>query len=121
MVCAISLTRQCVTLSTTEAEHVAMAEGVKEELFVRRFRLCLQQGVTFPIELFEDNEGDIAVAENPISSGKIKHINVRWHFIRDFVKTKAIALVHRESVWQRVGILTKALLFHSLKGTHTGL
>ena len=57
----------------------------------------MQPGVTSPIELFEENGGVIAVAENPLSSGKGKHIDVRGHFIRDLAKTKVIAVTHVET------------------------
>ena len=37
------------------------------------------------IGLFEDKQGAIAIAENPISGGRTKHIDVRYHFIRELV------------------------------------
>ena len=64
-VCAVSHTQHCLTFSTTEAEYVAMAEGVKEGLFFRSPLSFMQSGIAFPVELFESNEGGIAVAKNP--------------------------------------------------------
>ena len=47
--------------------------------------------------LMEDNEGAKAIAENPLSSDRNKHIDVRWHFIRKLVEKKELKVVHVES------------------------
>ena len=59
------------------------------------------------IDLFEDNQGAIAMAENPISGGRTKHIDVRYHFARELVKYKVIAIKYTESRNQHAGILIK--------------
>ena len=63
----------------------------------------------YEITLMENNEGAKAMAENPLSSGRSKHINVRWHFIRKLVETKELKVLHVASEWQHADILTKAL------------
>ena len=105
---ATSLTQHCVTLSTTGAEYVALAEGVKEGMFVRSVMSFMQPNV-YEITLMEDNEGAKAMAENPLSSGRSKHIDVRWHFTRELVEKKELKVVHVASEWQHADILTKAL------------
>ena len=115
-VCAISRTQRCVTLSTTEAEYEAMAEGVKEGLFVRPVLYFMQPGVTFPIKPFEDNEKPIAVADNLLRFGKSKDIDMRWKFIRGVVKTKVVTVTHVKLGRQCADTITKAL-FRLLKGT----
>ena len=79
-----SRTRNCVTLCTTEAEYVAMADGVKEALYVRGILLAfLMPGLEpMSISVNEDNKGAIDLAENPLSSSNCKHIDVRYHFLR---------------------------------------
>ena len=57
----------------------------------------------------EVNEGDKAMAENPLSSGRSKLIPVRWHFIREQVEKKELKVVHAASEWQHAEILMKAL------------
>ena len=61
---ATSRTQDCVTLSTTEAEYVALAEGAKQEMFVRSVMSFMLPNV-YEITLMEDNEGAKAMAENP--------------------------------------------------------
>ena len=97
-VIASSVTQHCVTLSTSEAEYVAMAQGSKTALFTRAvLAFLLPQLVGRIIDLSEDNQGAIAMAENPISGGHTKHIDVRYHFIRELVKHKIIAIKYTES------------------------
>ena len=56
-----------------------------------------------------DNKRAKAMAENPLSLGRSKHIDVRWHFIRGLVEKKELKVMHVASEWQHAGILTKAL------------
>ena len=61
------------------------------------------------IHLFNDNQGAIAKAENPISGGRTKHIGVRYHFIRQLVERKVLSIQYMESSNQHADILTKPL------------
>ena len=63
----------------------------------------------YEIILMEDKEEAKAVAENPLSSGRSKHIDGRWHFIHELVEKKELKVVHVASEWQHADILTKAL------------
>ncbi|CAM9754711.1 unnamed protein product [Sphacelaria rigidula] len=82
-----------------------MAEGAKECMFVRsvlsflRPRVVLGRQVEYDIVLCEDNGGAKALADNTLSSDRSKHIDVRWHFIRDLLRTEALRIVHVESQW----------------------
>ena len=106
---ATSCTQHCVTLSTTEAEYVALAEGVnKEGMFVRSVMSFMQLNV-YEITLMEDNEGAKAMAEKTFSSGRSKHTDIRWHFIRELVEKKELKVLYVTSEWQHADILTKTL------------
>ena len=110
VVSATSTTQHCTTLSTSEAEYVAMAHGVKNALFSRAVLEFVQPqlcGMVFKV--FEDNEGAKALAENPLSSARTKHIDVRYHFLRELVKRNEIAIRHVQSKDQHADILTKPL------------
>ena len=63
---ATSRTQHCVTLSTTEAEYVALAKGAKEGMFVRWVMSLIQLNV-YEISLMEDNDGAEAMAKSPLS------------------------------------------------------
>ena len=77
-------------------------------MYVRSVMSFMQPNV-YKITLKEDNEGTEAMVENPLSLGRSKHIDVRWHFIRELVEKKELKVVHVASEWQHADILTKAL------------
>ena len=92
-----------------------MPEGAKEGLYVQSVLTFLRpktlsgsvedQGIV----LYEDNEGAKALAQNPLSSERSKHIDVRYHFFRDLVRKETIRIVHVDSGWQHADVLTKPL------------
>ena len=74
-----SRTEKCVTLSTAEAEYVALADVIKQVLFLRRVWRFMLPGVGMScILVFEDNEGAVQLAKNPITNSNPRHIDVRW-------------------------------------------
>ena len=65
-VSASSTTQHCVTLSTSEAEYVAMAHGAKTALAIKAVLDFVQPHLSGrAIDMYEDNEGTKALAENP--------------------------------------------------------
>ena len=79
----LSRTQRCVTLSSTEAEYVAIGECVKEVLFLRGVLKFIQPSAEVTgIPVYEDNQGAIKLTENPLSSARTRHIDIRHHFIR---------------------------------------
>ena len=45
------------------------------------------------VRVFEDNQGGIALAENPLSSARKKHIVVRFYFVRELLRAKKIDIL----------------------------
>ena len=61
-----SMTQKCVTLSTTEAEYVAMADGVNEALYARGIPAFPMPSLgPISISVYEDNKGTIDLAKKP--------------------------------------------------------
>ncbi|GAA0149860.1 hypothetical protein LIER_37011 [Lithospermum erythrorhizon] len=56
-----------------------------------------------------DNSSTIKLSKNPVMHGRCKHIDVRYHFLRDRVKEGVISLIHCGSAEQVADIMTKAL------------
>ena len=61
------------------------------------------------IDMYEDNEGAKALAEIPQGSYRSKHIDVRFHFLRGFVKLGQVTVHSVASAEQHAGILTTPL------------
>ena len=105
-----SRTQKCVTLSTTEAEYVALADVIKEVLFLRQVWRFMLPDVGMPcIPVFEDNQGAVQLAQNPITNSNSKHIDVRHHFLRELVGRREISIIHVPSPYQHADFLTKAI------------
>ena len=105
-----STTQKIVTLTTTEAEYVALGDGVKEALFVKVVLSFIIPSISDNcIKVFVDNNGATSLANNPLSSARTKHIDVCFHFIRELTRSKTISVLYVPAKEQRADILTKAL------------
>ena len=87
-----------VTLSSTEAEYIALSEAealieLVEELKDKGFKLP-QVTTTANCKVFEDNSGAIEIANGDKYCSRTKHINVRYHHFREYVQ-KGILEVHK--------------------------
>jgi hypothetical protein len=63
--------------------------------------------------IFCDNSSSIKLSKNPIMHGRCKHIDVRFHFLRDLTKEGTIELVFCKSKEQLADIMTKPLKLES--------
>ena len=110
LVSRFSRTQKRVTLSPTEAEYVAMADGVKETLYARGILAFLMPGLEpMSISVYEDNKGAIDLAKNPLSSSNSEHIGVRYHFLRELAAIGDISAQYLRTEDQHADILTKAI------------
>ena len=104
--CWFSRTQKCVTLSTTEAEYVAMAKTMKEVLFLQQVWCFTLPGVGTPcVPVFEDNEGAVQLAQNPVTNSNSIYIDVRRHFLRELVANGTLSITPVQSEWQAADFL----------------
>ena len=97
-----------VSLSSTEAEYIAAAEACKEGLYFRNLINELKP-VQLPIHLHVDNLGAGFIAQNSVNNNRTKHIDIKWHMIRDWIAKKVFELFYIKSCDNRADLLTKAL------------
>lgn len=98
-----------VAMSSTEAEYVAMSSCVSETIWMTGLMADLQHdALLFPVPLYEDNQGAIAMAERE-ETRRVKHIDVKFHFIRNAVADGKIKLIYIPTQKQQADILTKSL------------
>lgn len=62
-----------------------------------------------PVVLYIDNKSAIDLAKNPVFHGRSKHIDIRFHFIRECVERGEVIVKHVRTDLQRADCLTKAL------------
>eukprot|EP00873_Tetraselmis_striata_P034073 jgi/Tetstr1/454337/TSEL_004016.t1 len=77
-----SLLQPIVTLSTAEAEYVAMAIATQEVMFIRQMLQELGLALDGPTPIGEDNQACIAIATNDVTSSRTKHMDIRYHFLQ---------------------------------------
>ena len=74
-------TQKCVTTATWEAVYVAQCDAPKEVLFTRKVLVFLPPELSaMRVDIFSDNEGAKAIADNPSSASRSKHIDMKLHF-----------------------------------------
>lgn len=99
-----------IALSTTEAEYMSLAAAVQESLWLqslhREFN-CDQQVQS--MEIRSDNVSALDLASSTAYSARTKHIDIRHHFIRQYVQEKSVILVHVSTEEMLADVLTKAL------------
>lgn len=71
-----------VSLSTAEAEYIALSHGAKEAVWLRQFLTELNIDCN-AFTIFVDNQAAIQLASNAEHHKRSKHIDVRYHYIRD--------------------------------------
>ena len=64
--------------------------------------------------ILEDNQGAIAIAKNPVDHSRTKHIDIRYHYIRECVRNGQIELRYCPKNDMKADILTKPLTKQSV-------
>ncbi|KAL5549510.1 hypothetical protein UlMin_004741 [Ulmus minor] len=97
-----------VTLSTTEAEYIATTEAMKEAIWLKGLlkELKLLKG---EVNVYSDSQSSIFLCKNPVFHDRTKHIDVKYHFIRDVVSQGIINLQKIPSEFNPADMGTKVL------------
>ncbi len=98
-----------VALSTTEAEYMALCKLTQELFYFRN--LCKEMNLPLkePSTMMEDNNSCIKIAENDEFHQRTKHIDLRYHFIRDAIKDRIVRIEKVDSKENIADIFTKPL------------
>ena len=86
-----------VALSSCEAEYIAESEAAKEAIWLQRLLCQLrvdlsQPSVPQPVTILGDNRGALALAKNPMFHARTKHVDIRYHFVREKVEEQLIIM-----------------------------
>jgi hypothetical protein len=113
-ICWKSMIQSTVAMSTTEAEYVAVAEAAKEALWLTGLvkELGIQQ---VGVPLYCDNQNAIYLAKNQVYHARTKHIDVRFHKIRELVATGELLLEKVHTSENAADMLTKPITTDKFK------
>ncbi|KAJ9551700.1 hypothetical protein OSB04_015745 [Centaurea solstitialis] len=96
-----------VSTSTAEAEYVAAAQCCSQVLWIQN--QMLDYGMTFlNTPVYIDNNSAISIVNNPVKHSKTKHIEIKYHFIRDSNEKKLIQVLKVHTDYQYADLFTKA-------------
>ena len=98
-----------MALSTAEAEYMALASATQEAVWIRQLLTDLKSKPTGATLILEDNQAAICMAKNPQFHGRAKHIDIKFHFVREQVAKATIKLGYCRSDEMIADIFTKGL------------
>ena len=100
--------QEIVALSSTEAEYIALSLAAQELVWLKPFVKDLGYNQENYV-LYEDNQGAIALTKKPENHARTKHIDIRYHFVRDLVQKKEIEVDYCPTTDMLADIMTKGL------------
>ena len=118
-----SIKQSCIADSTMEAEYVAACEAAKEAVWLRKFLGDLEvvPDMENPLTLYCDNSGAVANSKKPRSHKKGKHIERKYHLIREIVQRGDVTVTKIASAENLADPFTKTLTAKVFEGHLEGL
>ena len=98
-----------VTLSTTEAEFIAVASCACQVVWLKRILEKLRHIQSKSTIVSCDNNSAIKLSKNSVMHGRSKHIDVRFHFLHELTKAGTIKMIHCGTQDQIADVMTKPL------------
>lgn len=98
-----------VSLSSTEAEYIALSECACEAIWLRKLLKELRVPCDEPTTIFEDNQSCVRIAETPKDNKRMKHVDTKYHFIRQTILDGDTKIEYLRSEDQLADIMTKPL------------
>nr|GEV14726.1 retrovirus-related Pol polyprotein from transposon TNT 1-94 [Tanacetum cinerariifolium] len=100
--------QDCTLMSLAEAEYVSLSACCGQVLWMRT--QLTDYGIHFDkIPMYCDSKAAIAISCNPVQHSRTKHIDVRYHFIKEKVKKSIVELFFVGTEYQLADLFTKAL------------
>jgi hypothetical protein len=96
-----------VALSTAEAEYIALSVAVREAVWLRKVLTDLFDHEMDPTIIHCDNQSCVKLSENPVFHDRSKHIEIKYHYIRDMVQRKAVHVQYLPTHEQIADVFTK--------------
>ena len=99
-----------MALSSTEAEYIALSEATQEAVWLKAFMRELgEEAGNGSIKVYEDNQGAIALAKNPMFHKRTKHIDIGYHFVREKVEDGKVKLEYCPTQGMLADLMTKPI------------
>ena len=103
-----SKAQKSVSFSSSEAEYVALSEAVKETIVLQLLR-SMKISIKLPVTVRVDNVSVIFVACNITTTSYIKHMDIRYKYVDEYVEDEVVKIVFVKSADNDNNILIKNL------------
>lgn len=104
-----------IALSTAEAEYVALSTATQEVSWMRKLLDDLGENSDAPTTIHEDNQSAMAIATNPVNHNRTKHIDIKYHYIRQAVQENMVKLQYCPTSDMVADVLTKPVYTETFK------
>jgi hypothetical protein len=101
--------QRVVALSSCESEYIAAATAACQGIWLAQLLGDLRNAATEVVDLRVDNQSALALMKNPVFHDRSKHIQTKFHFIREAVENGEITPSYIGTEGQLADILTKPL------------
>jgi hypothetical protein len=101
--------QRTVALSSTESEYMALTESLQHAIWTAQILKNLDFGFDLPLSIHCDSKGARDLAKNNTFHKLSKHIDIRYHYIREKIEDEFVVLDEVKSADNVADILTKAL------------
>jgi hypothetical protein len=101
--------QQTVALSSCEAEYQAAAYATQNVIYFRNLLKELQAFDEKPVKLYLDNKAAMDLTVSTKHHSRLKHIDIRYHFVREAYQSKLIDLCYVRTIDQIADVFTKPL------------
>jgi hypothetical protein len=101
--------QRVVSISSCEAEYVAATTAACQGIWLARLLGEIKVEDARSVVLNVDNKSTISLSKNPVFHDRSKHIEIRYHFIRECVENGKVQIEFVRSEEQLADVLTKAL------------
>jgi hypothetical protein len=103
-----SRAQKTIALSSTEAEYMALSDCSRQVVWMHTLMGELGYYLN-PVPICGDNQGSIFIASNPVTEKRSKHIDIRFHYIRQVIERKFAEVFFVEGDKNPADLLTKNL------------
>ena len=87
---------------------MALSDATQEAVWLKAFMRELGEDLSVnALKVYEDNQGAIASAKNPEFHKRTKHIDIRYHFVREKVEDGHVVIEYYPTLNMLVDLMTK--------------
>lgn len=90
----LSKKQSCTSLSTIESEYIATTTNCTQVLWIKKMLKDIKIKCKEPIIIYCDNSTTIDISKNPVFHSKIKHVSIKYNFLKENVEAKEVRLVY---------------------------